>query len=86
MQQAKQSLLSKRLKTLQGVWILPLMMLALTSCSGSSVYIKPDGALTVPMDKAELSEGDTFRDLVEKFLLRGNAIDEGNLRFKAIRE
>ncbi len=66
--------------------ILPLMTLALVSCSGETIFIRPDGALTIPMEKPVLVEGDTIRDLVEKFMLRGEAIDEGNLRFKAIRE
>lgn len=38
------------------------------------------------MEKVEIVEGDTVRDLAEKFLLRGDAIEEGNARFKKIRE
>lgn len=65
--------------------LLGLALLFLTSCGSTPQVIKPDGALTIDMDKPEL-EGDTWRDLAEAYIRRGEAIDEGNSRFKAIRE
>lgn len=50
------------------------------------VVKKPDGALTLPMDKQELDESDTPRTLLEKFYFNLNQIEDGNLRFQLIRE
>lgn len=66
------------------VLTLLLSPLVLTGCFKTACVI--DGSLTVPMDKAEVIKGGTIRDLAEKYVERGAAIDEGNLRFKAVRE
>jgi len=47
---------------------------------------KPDGALTLPMEKQELEAADTPRSLLEKFYFNLNQIEDGNLRFQLIRE
>ena len=52
-----------------------------SACGNSLVRVKPDGALTVPMEKQERDEVDTVRTLLEN-----QAIDEGNKRFQKIRE
>ena len=58
-------------------------MIFLTSCT-RTVYVKPESALTVDMIKPEI-EGETWRDVAEMCIKRGQTIDEGNRRFKAIR-
>ena len=75
----------ERLRTLLAVPMLGLLSLFLISCSTTPQVIKPDGALTISMDKPEL-EGNTWRDLAEAYITRGEVIDGGNARFKAIRD
>ena len=40
----------------------------------------------MPVDRPDLIEGDTLRDLAEKFENRGMSIDEANKRFEKIRD
>ena len=71
-------------KTLLVVLILVCQTIFLSSCANPPIIVKPNTALTVPIIKPEL-EGDTFRDLAESYLDRGQAIDEANRRLEAIR-
>jgi len=48
--------------------------------------IKQDAALAQPVERYDLLEGDTVRDLAQKYELRGLSIDEANKRFEKIRE
>ena len=57
-----------------------------SGCSSDPIRIKPNGALTVPMDKQVRDETDTTRTLLIKFEENLKSIDEGNSRFKAIRD
>lgn len=57
-----------------------------SACSSTGSNKKPDGALTLPMEKEVRNESDTIRTLLEKFELNLKQIDDGNLRFKKIRE
>lgn len=57
-----------------------------SGCSSTGSNKKPDGALTLPMGKKERNELDTARTLLKKFEFNLNQIDDGNLRFKKIRE
>jgi len=66
--------------------MLTFAILVLAGCSSDPIRVKPNGALTIPAEKVELIEGDTVRDLAEKFELRGMSIDEANKRFQLIRE
>lgn len=59
--------------------------LVLTACS-SAIVVKPNQALLTPLEKPELVEGDTVRDLAEKFEKRGEVIDEANKRFEELRK
>lgn len=61
------------------------LMLISQGCGSRSVVVKPDGALTVDMVKPAVI-GNTCRDIAEAYVRRGAAIDDGNARFKAIRE
>ena len=72
------------LKTLLVALILVCQTVFLVSCANPPIIVKPNAALTVPIIKPEL-EGDTFRDLAESYLERGQAIDEANRRLEAIR-
>ena len=56
-----------------------------SACQSDPIYVKPNGALTVPMEKKVRDEFDTTRTLLIKFEHNAQAIDEGNARFKAIR-
>ena len=67
------------------VLILGFLSLLLISCGSTPQVIKPDGALTVDMDRPVL-EGNLWKDLAEAYIRGLEAIDEGNSRFKAIRE
>jgi len=62
------------------------LLIWVSACSPNVIRVKPDGALTVPMEKQERDETDTVRTLLEKFELNSQAIDEGNKRFQKIRE
>ncbi len=57
-----------------------------SGCSQTPVRIKPDGALTVPIEKEIIDSLDTPRTLLVKFLKNNMAIDEANERLKKIRE
>lgn len=57
-----------------------------SGCSSTGSNKKPDGALTLPMDKKERDENDTARTLLKKFEFNLNQIKDGNLRFEKIRE
>ncbi len=57
-----------------------------SGCSTSTAIKKPDGALTLPMEKEVLAEDDTTRTLLEKFYFNLNQLEDGNLRFELIRE
>lgn len=48
--------------------------------------MKPDGALTLPMEYQERTEDDTVRTLLDKFEFNLFQIQDGNLRFEKIRE
>ena len=61
------------------------VILVLTACS-STVVVKPNQALLTPLEKPELIEGDTVRDLAAKFEKRGEVIDEANKRFEELRK
>jgi len=39
----------------------------------------------MPLDDYPISEGDTVRDLAEKYELRGLSIEEANKRFEKLR-
>ena len=47
--------------------------------------IKPDPALTMPVERDDLLPGDTVRDLGTKFEKRGLAIDTANKQFEGMR-
>ena len=57
-----------------------------SGCSSTGSNKKPDGALTLPMEKEERDESDTARTLLKKFEFNLKQIKDGNLRFKKIRE
>jgi len=57
-----------------------------SSCSNETVYTKPDGALTLPMDFEVRTEADTTRTLLKKFEFNLKQILDGNFRFENIRE
>ena len=60
-------------------------MLVLAGCS-KTVVIKPDPNMTAPVDKHEVLEGDTVRDMAQKFEWNKLSIDEANKRFEKMRE
>lgn len=76
---------SKLPTTRLGVLMLLFPMLALAGCCGPLI-IKPDQALTTPIDTHDLIDGDTIRDMAEKYELRGFSIEEANKRFEKMRE
>ena len=57
-----------------------------SACTPDPIRIKPNGALTLPMDKEVRDASDTPRTLLIKFEKNNQAIDEGNKRFKLIRD
>lgn len=57
-----------------------------SGCSSIGSNKKPDGALTLPMEFDARDESDTPRTLLKKFEFNLKSINEGNLRFKKIRE
>jgi len=65
-------------------FILLLIFPFLASCS-NTILVKPNAALTAPIVKPAL-EGNTWRDLAESYIKRGQAIDECNRNLTAIRE
>ena len=56
-----------------------------SGCSSSGGNKKPDGALTLPMDKMVRDATDTPRTLLEKFIFNLKELDDGNKRFEKIR-
>jgi len=61
-------------------------ILALAGCCSDPIVIRPSPAMITPVDDYPLTEGDTVRDLAEKYELRGLSIEEANKRFKKLRE
>jgi len=57
-----------------------------SGCTPDPIRVKPNGALTIPMDKEIRDETDTPRTLLIKFELNNEAIDEGNKRFEQLRK
>ena len=58
-----------------------------SGCSSTGGTNKaPDGALTLPMDSQERTEDDTPRTLLKKFEFNLKELNDGNNRFKSIRE
>ena len=57
-----------------------------SGCSSTGSNKKPDGALTLPMEKEDRDESDTARTLLKKFEFNLKQIKDGNLRFKKIRD
>lgn len=63
------------------------LLIWVSGCSNTgSIIKKPDGALTLPMDKMSVDKDDTPATLLEKFYYNQNQIEDGNLRFQLIRE
>lgn len=48
--------------------------------------VRPDPTMTQPLEVHPLIEGDTVRDLAEKYELRGLEIDTANKRFEKMRD
>ena len=71
---------------LQAALILNLLIWVSGCTNTGGIVKKPDGALTLPMNKADLNKADTTRTLLEKFYFNLNQIEDGNLRFQLIRE
>ena len=65
--------------------ILSLPIWAL-SCSQTPIRVKPNGALTVPIEKETLDSSDTPRTLLIKFTKNLEHIDEANKRFEKLRK
>lgn len=63
--------------------ILPTLVLA--GCC-EPIVIKPDVTFTQTLPTHSLVEGDTVRDLAEKYELRGLEIETANKRFEKMRE
>jgi len=66
--------------------VLMFYILTWVSSCTKIVKIKPDGALTVPIEKEVRDEFDTPRTLLIKFEHNNEAIDDANKRLEVIRE
>ena len=62
------------------------LLIWVSACSSSVVRVKPDGALTLPMELFERTADDTPRTCVTKLLQCNTEVKDGNFRFKSIRE
>lgn len=60
-------------------------ILIFSGCCPNPVVVQADPSLTAPIEKPEL-EGETWRDLAEAYLRRGEAIDNANARLKELRD
>ena len=65
--------------------MLSLASLMLTGCSTTYVPVPVDSELTRAIDRPALTEGATWRDMAESYVLRGEAIDQCNAQLEAIR-
>ena len=66
--------------------MLSLLIWVLGCSSTGSTNKKPDGAKTVPMEIEKRDEDDTIRSLLKKFDFNIFQMEDGNNRFKSIRE
>ena len=72
-------------KILPAVLMLLSASLMLTGCSTTYVPVPVDSELTRTVDRPALTEGATWRDMAESYVLRGEAIDQCNAQLYAIR-
>ena len=72
-------------KILLGVLMLLSASLMLNGCSTTYVPVPVDSELTRPVDRPALTDGATWRDMAESYVLRGEAIDQCNAQLGAIR-
>ena len=56
-----------------------------SGCQSKPIRIKPDGALTLPIEKQIRDANDTPRTLLIKFEKNNKAIDDANKRLELIR-
>ena len=73
------------MKILLAALMLSLASLMLTGCSTTYVPVPVDSELTRAVDRPALTEGATWRDMAESYVLRGEAIDQCNAQLGAIR-
>ena len=59
--------------------------LVLTGCSTTYAPVPVDSELTRAVERPALTEGATWRDMAESYVLRGEAIDQCNAQLGAIR-
>ena len=73
------------LKILLAVLILPYLLIFLAGCSTKYIPVPVDTELTRAVDRPALTEGATWRDMAESYVLRGESIDQCNAQLGAIR-
>ena len=65
--------------------ILPSLLIFSTGCSTKYIPVPVDSELTRAVDRPALTQGATWRDMAESYVLRGEAIDQCNAQLGAIR-
>ena len=72
-------------KILPAVLILPSLLIFSTGCSTKHIPAPVDTELTRPIDRPALTDGATWRDMAESYVLRGESLDQCNAQLGAIR-